>query len=148
MGLLNSTCWMVTDTFGSSTDWVGLDSSKRPAPAQTVIVIHSKSGFAQRYLDVEDLQPAASVLLRASARKFECGWIAQPNWFQIQRWRYANVRMPYIGKALPVSDTVVCGGDWCVKGKGASGIEAAYLSGLAMAEASLVLFSELDGKSR
>ncbi|MEL6350549.1 MAG: FAD-dependent oxidoreductase [Cyanobacteria bacterium J06627_28] len=132
---LNPDGWMVTDTVGTSTAWVGLDSSKRNHSKETVVVIHSKPGFAERYLAAGDVQPAASVLLRANARKFG-DWIAQPDWFQIQRWRYANVAVPYSGEALTASDSLVCGGDWCVpEGEMLTGIDAAYLSGQAMARA-------------
>jgi len=140
MGKLNADGWMVTDTIGTSTNWTGLDSSKRNRsnsavqPPETTLVIHSKPGFAEQYLNVSDLQPAASVLLRANARKFG-DWIAQPDWFQIHRWRYADVCQPYAQSSLAVGEGLVCGGDWCV-GSAAHyrNIEAAYLSGLAMAE--------------
>ena len=137
MGKLNADGWMVTDTIGTSTNWSCLDSSKRSrtdSTPETTIVIHSKPGFAQKYLDVGDLQPAASVLLRANARKFG-DWIAQPDWFQIHRWRYADVRQPYPEAALSISETLVCGGDWCAPSSPqVQNIEAAYLSGIAMAE--------------
>ncbi len=135
MGNLDPDGWMVTDTVGSSTDWVGLDSSKRDRAADTVIVIHSKPAFAERYLETGDLQPAASVLLRANARKF-CDWIAQPDWFQIHQWRYAQVKKPYSGSALSVTRSLIAGGDWCSPSPGnPKNINAAYLSGLAIAEA-------------
>lgn len=130
--------WMVTDKVGTSTDWVGLDSSKRSNnPNQgPVIVIHSKPDFARQYLETGDLQPAASVLLRASARKLK-PWIAQPSWFQIQRWRYAQVNAAHPESAVTVLPSLVCGGDWCVPAAQADlqNIDDAYLSGLAMAEA-------------
>ena len=140
MGKLDPDGWMVTDIAGSSTDWVGLDSSKRDNASETVIVIHSKPAFAQRYAETGDLQPAASVLLRASARKF-CGWIAQPNWFQIHRWRYAQVEKAHPGAFVAITPSLIAGGDWCSPPSNPSEssnlrhIEAAYLSGLAMAEA-------------
>lgn len=134
IGSLNPDGWMVTDPVGTSTAWVGLDSSKRKNSKETVVVIHSKPGFAERYLAAGDVQPAASVLLRANARKLG-DWIAQPDWFQIHRWRYANVAVPYQETLLAVSDSLVCGGDWCVPdGEALTGIDAAYLSGIAMAK--------------
>jgi predicted NAD/FAD-dependent oxidoreductase len=150
MGKLDPKGWMVTDLAGSSTDWVGLDSSKRDSAAETVIVIHSKPAFAERYLNTSDLQPAASVLLRASARKF-CDWIAQPSWFQIHQWRYAQVKKAHPKKCVVVTPSLVAGGDWCSLPSKATAqattqapnyseschIKAAYLSGLAMAEALL-----------
>ncbi|EDX86991.1 FAD dependent oxidoreductase, putative [Synechococcus sp. PCC 7335] len=141
MGKLDPNGWMVTDIAGSSTDWTALDSSKRDNPTETVIVIHSKPAFAERYIDTSDLQPAASVLLRANARKY-CAWIAQPEWFQIHRWRYSQVRKAYPETFVALSPSLVAGGDWCSSPAAASSdasnsrhIEAAYLSGLAMAAA-------------
>ncbi len=141
MGELDPKGWMITDLVGTSTDWIGLDSSKRKQADRPAIVIHSKPDFAQQYIDSGDLQPAASVLLRANARKY-IDWIAQPEWFQIHRWRYAHVKTPYAATALPVSESLVCGGDWCIPSGDASeqlpdfqGIDCAYRSGLAMADA-------------
>lgn len=140
MGKLDPNGWMVTDIAGSSTDWTALDSSKRDNPTETVIVIHSKPAFAERYIDSSDLQPAASVLLRANARKF-CAWIAQPEWFQIHRWRYSQVRKAYPETFVALTPSLVAGGDWCSSpaaspnSSNSRHIEAAYLSGLAMAEA-------------
>ena len=139
IGKLNPDGWMVTDTIGTSTEWIGLDSSKRANPeAETTLVIHSKTGFAEKYIDAGDLQPAASVLLRANARKYG-DWIAQPSWFQIHRWRYALVSQPYSGAAYPVTPSLLCGGDWCVPEPVAHPIAAAYLSGSAMAAAMTAL---------
>ncbi|MEM6449872.1 MAG: NAD(P)-binding protein [Cyanobacteria bacterium P01_D01_bin.105] len=139
MGALDPKGWMLTDWAGTSTDWVGLDSSKRgdDAASAPVIVIHSKPKFAQRYLEARDLQPAASVLLHANARRLSADWIAQPEWFQIHRWRYARVQTPHPSAALAVTDTLACGGDWCVAPETNSdfaNIDYAYLSGCALAD--------------
>ena len=139
MGELDPKGWMVTDKAGTSTEWIGLDSSKRTGPNNNqykgpVIVIHAQGTFAQRYIDAADLQPAASVLLRASARKFSL-WMAQPDWFQVHRWRYAFVNVGYAKSVLDIEPSLICGGDWCVGASTpAKNIEAAYLSGLAMAK--------------
>ncbi|PZO23465.1 MAG: hypothetical protein DCF25_00040 [Leptolyngbya foveolarum] len=147
MGELDPSGWMVTDKAGTSTEWVGLDSSKRTGfqkgqsqegqaqkASGPVIVIHAQGTFAQRYIDATDLQPAASVLLRASARKFST-WMAQPDWFQVHRWRYAFVNVGYTKTALEIERSLICGGDWCVGSTPLTkNIEAAYLSGLAMAK--------------
>lgn len=138
MGQLDPNGWMVTDCVGTSTDWVGLDSSKRERGKEggPIVVIHSKPAFAQRYIDATDIQPAASVLLRANARKLG-EWVAQPEWFQIHRWRYAQVETPYPKSTLTINDTLACGGDWCRASDAAddlSSIDYAYLSGLALAE--------------
>lgn len=131
------TGWTVTDITGTSTRWIGLDSSKRDRTDGPVIVIHSKPAFAQRYIDSGDLQPAASVLLRANARKL-CSWIAQPEWFQVKRWRYSQVNRPYSEAMLAVGDSLFLGGDWCSgfeESETAKNIDAAYLSGQAIAQA-------------
>ena len=138
MGELDSQGWAVTDYVGTSTDWIALDSSKRSNPkADPVIVIHSKPDFATQYLDATDTQPAASVLLRANSRRFKLPWLAQPEWFQIQRWRYAHVKTPYSQTAHPITNTLICGGDWCVAHDTHSeytSIDHAYRSGLSLAE--------------
>ena len=115
MGELDPTGWMVTDVAGTSTDWIALDSSKRSLNADTgpVIVIHSKAHFAEQYIDSPDLQPAGSVLLRANARKL-ASWLTQPEWFQIHRWRYAQINVSHPEAALMIEPTLVCGGDWCI----------------------------------
>jgi hypothetical protein len=127
--------WRITDNIGTSTRWIGLDSSKRKDPSENTIVIHSKAGFAMQYIDAGDLQPAVSVLLRANARKFG-DWIAQPNWFQIHRWRYAFIRDSYQDAALALDPSLICGGDWCkaADSNAEQPIAAAYQSGLAMAK--------------
>ncbi len=139
MGELDPNGWMMSDYAGTSTDWIGLDSSKRELAENPVIVIHSKATFAEQYIDSGDLQPAASVLLRANARKL-ANWIAQPEWFQIHRWRYAQVNQPYGENCLAISNTLLCGGDWCQPTDEGNqppplqSIDYAYGSGLAMAE--------------
>ncbi|MGB7085158.1 MAG: FAD-dependent oxidoreductase [Phormidesmis sp.] len=138
--MLSPNGWMVSDRVGTSTAWIGLDSSKRDSSAGSedtpVVVIHSKADFARQYIDAGDLQPAASVLLRANARKLG-DWIAEPKWLQIHRWRYAQVNIAHPEAALAVGETLVCGGDWC-KGPdaetAAENIDMAYLSGSAIAQ--------------
>ncbi len=138
MGELDPNGWAVTDFVGTSTDWIALDSSKRSPSSPPVIVIHSKVSFAEQYIDSGDLQPAASVLLRANARKF-ADWMAQPDWFQIHRWRYAYIKTPHPASVLSASETLACGGDWCVPPNQQQlaplqPIDHAYLSGIALSE--------------
>ena len=129
--------WMVTDKAGTSTKWVALDSSKHDPAAGPVLVIHSKPAFAEQYINAGDLQPAASVLLRACARKL-VDWVAQPEWFRVHRWPYAWVKTFHPEAALSIGEALVCGGDWCSDTGGEAAlqnIDYAYLSGLAMAKA-------------
>ncbi|MEL7037480.1 MAG: FAD-dependent oxidoreductase [Cyanobacteria bacterium J06592_8] len=104
--------------------WVGLDSSKRLNPQQPILVIQSSAQFAQKYLDVADLQPVGEMLLKSVANVFSLG---DSEWMQVHRWRYAFCRKPLT--VLSLSTTVplplVCVGDWC----GGNNIEGALRSG-------------------
>lgn len=110
--------------------YVGLDSSKRLEPEQGVFVIQSSAAFADRYLEVADLQPAAGELLKHTANLL-ADWLAEPEWMQVHRWRYAfaksSLSPPYLvsGTAAPL----LCTGDWC----GGRKVEDAFNAGLATA---------------
>jgi len=120
--------------------WIGLDSSKRMLAGQPVFVVQSSAGFAQRYLEAQDLHPAGRQLL-ARASKHLQPWLDTPDWMQVHRWRYAFASRPWHETHLSVDSLpLVCCGDWC---GGASSrsfsmsctqVESAMLSGLAAAE--------------
>lgn len=57
---------------------------------------------------------------------------SEPTWTALQRWRYAKVTQPHDAPYLQ-DDTLFFCGDWC----GGAKLEAAYLSGLEVAEAML-----------
>lgn len=110
--------------------WIGWDSSKRREKSgYEVFVVQSSAEFARHYLETQDLQPAGYELLIKAA---ECllPWLAQPEWMQVHRWRYA-----FPSRALEQSylaaETVplVCCGDWC----GGNFVEGAMHSGIAAA---------------
>ncbi len=112
--------------------WIGLDSSKRMvAGKSSVFVVQSSAGFAQRYLEDQDLHPAGHQLL-ASAAEYVQPLLAHPDWMQVHRWRYAFPSRPwhetYLSAETPLP--LVCCGDWC----GGNQVESAMLSGLAAAE--------------
>lgn len=111
--------------------WLGLDSSKRSVPQQTVFVVQSTPAFAEQYLDAIDLQAAGYQLLKRSAEKL-IPWLAKPDWLQVHRWRYAFAKTPLSDAYLvaPTSVPLLCAGDWC----GGMKVEQAFLSGLAVAE--------------
>lgn len=109
--------------------WLGLDSSKRGAEEeQPVFVLQSTPGFAERYLNSLDLQPAGYQLLRRAA-KLLASWLESPEWFQVHRWRYALVVKP-LAETHIASGNLVCSGDWC----GGSKVDDAFNSGLAAAD--------------
>ena len=110
--------------------WIGLDSSKRPEAQIPIFVLQSTAEFAKRYLDAENLNPAAEQLL-SHAAKLLIPWLETPDWFQIHRWRYAFpsrcLNQDYLDARAPLP--LVCCGDWC----GGNLIESAMNSGLAAA---------------
>ncbi|MEH2265366.1 NAD(P)/FAD-dependent oxidoreductase [Nostoc sp.] len=111
--------------------WIGLDSSKRSKPQQPHFVVQSSADFAQRHLEIQDLQPVAELMLQRAAESLSLPWLNTPEWMQVHRWRYAFPSRPWheaflsAGTPLPL----VCCGDWC----GGNLAEGAMLSGLAAA---------------
>jgi predicted NAD/FAD-dependent oxidoreductase len=111
--------------------WIGLDSSKRVSPSQPVFVIQSTATFAENYLETSDLQPAGDRLLKQAAERLT-PWLAEPEWLQVHRWRYAFAKSPLPEPFLEATtpSPLVCIGDWC----GGMRVESAFLSGLEAAE--------------
>jgi len=109
--------------------WVGWDSSKRPEKTGNyeVFVLQSSAEFARRYLADRDLQPAGYELL---AKASECllPWLAEPEWMQVHRWRYAFPSRPLEQSYLTAETALplVCCGDWC----GGNFVEGAMHSGM------------------
>jgi len=106
--------------------WVALDSSKRAEPKDTVLVMHSSHGFANRVFD-ESPDTVETKMLQALKNIDER--FNAPLWTNMQRWRYAQVTQKYEQAFLQQGSLVFCG-DWC----GGNKLEAAYLSGLAAAQ--------------
>lgn len=132
----------ITFVDDSDLGWIGLDSSKRLEPGQSLVfVLQSSAEFARKHLEAEDLQPFGHQLL-TRASKCLLPWLADPEWMQVHRWRYAFPRRPlqaaYLSATSPLP--LVCGGDWC----GGNLIESAMHSGIAAAEQ---INLQLDGRS-
>lgn len=110
--------------------WIGLDSSKRPGMRSPVFVFHSSAVFAQNSIDAEDLQPVGQQLLNRAAKLFP--QLANPDWLQCDRWRYAFPTVPLADNCLNANTPkpLVCCGDWC----GSDRLESAMRSGIAAAE--------------
>ncbi len=118
-------------------NWISYDSSKHPDKAdQPVFVFQSTAEFAKQSMEEPDLELAGKPLLNQVGRLLS-KWLANPEWWQVHRWRYAIVEEPLgvscLSTAIPLS--LVCAGDWCA-GKN---IEAAYQSGIAAAESAIEL---------
>ncbi|MEG4317891.1 MULTISPECIES: FAD-dependent oxidoreductase [unclassified Microcoleus] len=110
--------------------WIGFDSSKRIDPQQPVFVVQSSANFADRHLEAADLNIIGQELLDRTS-EYLMPWLKQPEWLQVQRWRYAFCRNPLPVSCLVAGGTLplVCAGDLCGDGQ----IEAALRSGLAAA---------------
>jgi predicted NAD/FAD-dependent oxidoreductase len=110
------------------TAWVSHDSSKRRDPPQTVLVLHSTPEFARAH----DRSAAGTVVRQMLETASALGdWIERPLWTDSQRWRYALAAAPHADPFLEAAEGLFLCGDWC----GGARLEAAYLSGLAVAEA-------------
>jgi predicted NAD/FAD-dependent oxidoreductase len=116
----------------SDLGWIGLDSSKRKAPAQPVFVLQSGADFATQHLETADLTPVGRSLLDTTAHLL-APWFSQPEWMQVHRWRYAFAQQPLPDPYLraPAIAPLFCAGDWC----GGMRVESAVLSGMAVAHA-------------
>jgi renalase len=113
-----------------SLGWIGLDSSKQLEPSQPVLVVQSNGEFAAEHLEAKDRLAIGQQLLENAA--ILAPWFAQPELLQVHRWAYAFAQNPLAEKFLEANTAMplyFCG-DWC----GGDRVEAAYLSGLAVAE--------------
>ncbi len=108
--------------------WVALDSSKQLQPLKPVVVVQSSAEFADRHFDDTDLNAVGQHLLDRAARLAD--WIAKPDLLQVHRWRYAFAKTPLTARFVDVGNGLYLCGDWC----GGDRVEAAYFSGLAIAE--------------
>ena len=119
-----------------------LDSSKRSQNTSTVMVLHSTADFATGTLPIDRhrLEPAAQQLLQAA--EAQVPGLAQPDWFQVHRWRYALVARPYAAAfsalSVPKASPILCCGDWCQppvpERSPYRNIDAAFQSGQAVAQ--------------
>ena len=112
--------------------WVAHDSSKRSDPKDTVLVLHSTPDYARENYDAPHEKVTQDLLeaLAAGDERYEP--FTAPLWTDVQRWRYARATQPYEKQTLQQDRLFFCG-DWC----GGDKLEAAYLSGLATAQAVL-----------
>jgi renalase len=127
----------------SPISWLAHDSTKREDAKEVTLVVHSTPAFARENFDQElDIVKgkllAEFIKLRAMNRHlFPKPQTLNPDplfplplWVDLQRWKYALastfLEVPFVQH----SETFYFCGDWC----GGARLEAAYLSGLALAE--------------
>jgi renalase len=115
--------------------WISHDSTKRKDPKETILVVHSTPQFARAHFE-EPPESIKEKLLSAlpSSLLPPPYAFAQPSytsllWSNLHRWKYALASKFLDAKFLQDDSLFVCG-DWC----GGARLEAAYMSGLALAE--------------
>ena len=107
--------------------WLADDTSKRADKDPTVLVLHSSPAFSQKHLETPEAAVPEMLSVAASLG------FSDPLWTQLHRWRYAKATTPYGEPYLQDNDTLFFCGDWC----GGAKVEAAYVSGLEVAQAIL-----------
>ncbi len=126
--------------------WLSLDSSK-PArrPGVYAVLLQSQAQFAAEYLvqldalrsdqsAVDALQQATIIQMLKAAATIVPG-LDQPQSTRLHRWRYSVVQKPHSAVVLETRWPSLVGcGDWCCPANG-PGLDAAYQSGVAAAEA-------------
>lgn len=117
--------WSGIESKGGPVSWIADDSSKRNVGGETTLVLHGSTAFSEVHLEAPETALPEMLAVAASL-----GFI-DPRWTQLQRWRYSKVTSPYDGPYLKEDDSLFFCGDWC----GGAKVEAAYLSGLEVAEA-------------
>ncbi len=112
--------------------WLSLESNKRLPTEQPIVVFQSTAAFASQFLEQEHLEAIGQEMLMQAGRSL-LPWLAQPEWLQVHRWRYAFVHTAHPAPYLhsPETPSLICCGDWC----GGQAIADAFHSGWAAAVA-------------
>ena len=112
---------------------VSQDSTKRPDPAQPVLVFQGRPRWSARHWDDQPADWTAALLAAAQA---VCGdWVSRPIWTDVQRWRHARLTG---GDALtaPLLIRFKNGSSIGIAGEAMAhggGVQAAWLSGRLLA---------------
>ena len=117
---------------GHDISWVSINSSKPERNQATCMVIHATNAWADTHID-DDLATTQQYLLQHSSEVLGVD-LTTAQHQALHRWRYANIAKRQGAPFLLDSDNHlgVCG-DWCKQGR----VEAAFISGLQLAEAML-----------
>lgn len=123
--------WKAIECTSAEVDWIINESSKRDTGDDLVVVIHSSHNY---YTSHHGQKPQDTIkqLLNAAA-KITGDWITKPDWTHIHNWKY---RQPINPLAKPFLEIDRIDGTLALIGDYYNGktIEAAYLSGCALAE--------------
>ncbi|WP_126147223.1 NAD(P)/FAD-dependent oxidoreductase [Synechococcus elongatus] len=113
-----TTGWAIAAS-GRNWRWLGLDSSKRQQPSESVCVLHSSAAWAEAHFDDVDLGKAGQALLQEAATDLAMPLLSARS-LQVHRWRYALPQTSVADLVLRLGDRGVCGGDWCSGGEPAT----------------------------
>lgn len=119
--------WSGIEAEDGPVSWLASDASKRGERGETTLVLHGSETFSQRHLETPETALPEMLSLAASLG------FTDPEWTQLHRWRYAKATKPYDKPFLQAAEGLFLCGDWC----GGAKVEAAYVSGLGVAEAVL-----------
>ena len=118
-------------------DWIAREHTKRPPGHPPALMLHARADWSRQQLETDPAQVTAA-LLEASRRVLESLDIQLPAVLQsfAHRWRYATptARFPQPFGWLPQARLGWCG-DWCTPDPHGPRVEAALLSGWALAAA-------------
>lgn len=103
------------------------DDGRRRGDDAPVLVAHAQAEFAARHLD----DPARGLGALVSAVAELTGATAAPAWTEVRRWSLARVVEPALRTHWFDGTVGLCGDAW----SDVSRVEAAYLSGVALADA-------------
>lgn len=107
------------------------NSTKQVDPPWASLILHSTAEFAESHLTTPDLASPGERMLEELGHLLLPA-LAQPDWWQVHRWRYSRVtqslELNTLASYRPLP--LFFAGDWLAGG----GVESAYLSGLQTAE--------------
>lgn len=111
--------------------WIAANDSKPDRDPTPTVVVHANNGWSDRHLELAP-EAVRDLMLEACETLYPMiGWQDALS-TDLHRWRYANVARP-LGQPflLDAERQIACCGDWCLGNR----VEAAFLSGLALADA-------------
>lgn len=111
--------------------WIAANNSKPDRDPAPTLVVHAENGWSDRHLEVPP-EAVRDLMLEACQNLYPTiGWQEALS-IDLHRWRYANVARP-LGQPflLDAGRQIAACGDWCLGNR----VEAAFLSGTALAEA-------------
>ena len=125
--------WQAASVKGSPIDWIALSSHKPKRDVEPSLVVQSSNAWAEEH--IEDVDGAKAAMIEALHGLVEK--LPEYEVLGFHRWRYAAAP-EQADEAFLIDEGLRLGacGDWLIKGR----VEAAYLSGRALANAMMDKF--------